>query len=150
LKSPEDCGSFRDMSSTLERKKDQRDFFPGTRSFKWGWRGDSMRFGHCRTADLGHPPEDFSLTRAMHWIRQFPRTISRTYATTLKSSRGTSQSPLRVGLIPADGIGNEVIPVTLPSRLHTPDVVGSAKSATGTADYQNHIPTSGCRLRLFP
>jgi homoisocitrate dehydrogenase len=35
----------------------------------------------------------------------------RGYATLLKGKRGTTQNPLRIGLIPADGIGNEVIPV---------------------------------------
>jgi len=46
-------------------------------------------------------------------LRQFPRQLSkRTYATR-KAVRGTSSLPLRIGLIPADGIGNEVIPVPL-------------------------------------
>ena len=43
-------------------------------------------------------------------LRQLSRPLrlsgTRTYATTLKGQRGTSQNPLRVGLIPADGIGN--------------------------------------------
>ena len=46
---------------------------------------------------------------------QFNRLCRRGYATILKGQRGTPENPLRIGLIPADGIGNEVIPVQLPS-----------------------------------
>jgi hypothetical protein len=49
-------------------------------------------------------------------FRQFNRLCKRSYATILKGQRGTAENPLRIGLIPADGIGNEVIPVTLPFR----------------------------------
>ena len=39
-----------------------------------------------------------------------------------------------------------------PSGNHTPpaDAVGSTKSPTSTTEYKNHIPTSRCRIRLFP
>jgi len=50
-------------------------------------------------------------------LRQLPRIgllNRRGYATLLKGTRGTSENPLRIGLIPADGIGNEVIPVSPP------------------------------------
>jgi hypothetical protein len=68
-------------------------------------------------------------------LRQLPRVLplcSRGYAKLLKGERGTSQNPLRIGLIPADGIGNEVIPVSksqLAIAISYHSYLGSTKSS---------------------
>lgn len=101
-------------------------------------------------------------------FRQFPHQLSkRTYAT-LRSTRGTSSAPLRIGLIPADGIGKEVIPVPSPTIPHSSPsdqliplsscgafrvtnaaCLGSSKSPPSRPWPNNLLQTPGRRVRLF-